>query len=63
MRTTEAVTEAKGIWFAFGGVLLLYAALGTTAVLVLRSMSRRWREEGTDENVATPYGPAAGGGD
>jgi cytochrome d ubiquinol oxidase subunit I len=56
MRTSEAVTEAKGIWFAFGGVLLLYAALGTIAVLVLRSMSRRWREEGTDENVATPYG-------
>src|SRR6185503_17663543 len=41
MRTEEAVTEAKGIWFAFAGVLLLYAALGTTAVLVLRSMSRR----------------------
>jgi cytochrome bd ubiquinol oxidase subunit I len=56
MKTTEAVTEAKGIWFAFGGVLLIYAALGTTAVLVLRSMSRRWREEGTDANVATPYG-------
>jgi cytochrome d ubiquinol oxidase subunit I len=58
MRTTEAVTEAKGIWFAFGGVLLIYAALGTIAVLVLRSMSRRWREEGTDENVASPYGGA-----
>jgi cytochrome d ubiquinol oxidase subunit I len=61
MRTTEAVTEAKGIWFAFGGVLLIYAALGTTAILVLRSMSRRWREEGTDANVATPYGPAQAG--
>jgi cytochrome d ubiquinol oxidase subunit I len=58
MRTTEAVTEAKGIWFAFGGVLLLYAALGTIAILVLRSMSRRWREEGTDLEVATPYGPS-----
>ena len=45
MRTAEAVTEAKGIWFAFAGVLLLYAALGTIAILVLRSMSRRWREE------------------
>ena len=28
MRTAEAVTEAEGIWFAFAGVLLLYAALG-----------------------------------
>lgn len=58
MRTSEAVTEAKGIWFAFAGVLLLYAALGTIAVLVLRSMSRRWRDEAGDDTEA-PYGPAA----
>ena len=58
MRTSEAVTEAKGIWFAFGGVLILYAGLGTGAILVLRVMSRRWR---TEDEVATegevPYGP------
>jgi cytochrome bd ubiquinol oxidase subunit I len=60
MRTAEAVTEAKGIWFAFAGVVLVYAALGTGAVLVLRSMSRRWREEGEaagEEGV--PYAPPA----
>ena len=28
MRTEEAVTEAEGIWFAFAGVLLLYAGAG-----------------------------------
>jgi cytochrome d ubiquinol oxidase subunit I len=56
MRTSEAVTEADGIWFAFGLVLALYAALGTIAVLVLRSMSRRWREQGA-ENVQSPYAP------
>jgi cytochrome bd ubiquinol oxidase subunit I len=56
MRTSEAVTDAKGIWFSFGLVLLLYAALGTIAVLVLRSMSRRWREEGA-EDVQSPYSP------
>jgi cytochrome d ubiquinol oxidase subunit I len=56
MRTSEAVTEAKGIWFTFGLVLLLYAALGTTAVLVLRAMSRRWREQGA-EAVQSPYAP------
>lgn len=56
MRTSEAVTEAKGIWFTFGLVLLLYAGLGTGAVLVLRSMSRRWREQGT-EAVQGPYAP------
>ncbi|HWO47384.1 MAG TPA: cytochrome ubiquinol oxidase subunit I, partial [Solirubrobacterales bacterium] len=56
MRTSEAVTEADGIWFSFGLVLLLYAGLGTGAILVLRSMSRRWREQGA-ENVESPYAP------
>ena len=56
MRTEEAVTEAGGIWFAFGLILLVYAALGTTAVLVLRAMSRRWRE-GLAEPAGTPYAP------
>jgi cytochrome d ubiquinol oxidase subunit I len=56
MRTEEAVTQADGIWFSFAGVLLLYAALGTTAILVLRGMSRRWREGGA-EPEGTPYAP------
>ena len=58
MRTSEAVTEAEGIWFSFALVLLLYAGLGTGAILVLRSMSRRWREGGA-ENVNSPYAPQA----
>jgi cytochrome d ubiquinol oxidase subunit I len=57
MRTTEAVTDAGGIWFAFGLVLLLYAALGTIAILVLRRMSRRWREGGADPDAGAPYAP------
>jgi cytochrome bd ubiquinol oxidase subunit I len=58
MRTSEAVTEAEGIWFAFAAVLLLYAALGTIAILVLRSMSRRWRAEGDGaDDSAIPYAP------
>jgi cytochrome d ubiquinol oxidase subunit I len=56
MRTSEAVTEAEGIWFAFAGVLILYAGIGTGAVLVLRAMSRRWRAEEDDE-AEVPYGP------
>jgi cytochrome d ubiquinol oxidase subunit I len=56
MRTSEAVTDADGIWFSFGLVLALYAALGTIAVLVLRSMSRRWRQQGA-EDVQSPYAP------
>jgi len=56
MRTEEAVTEAGGIWFAFAGIVALYVALGTGLVLVLRAMSRRWREGNEAE---TPYGPGA----
>jgi cytochrome d ubiquinol oxidase subunit I len=62
MRTEEAVTDAGGIWFSFAVVLLLYAALGTIAILVLRRMSRRWREEGgaDAEDPGAPYGPQSG---
>jgi cytochrome d ubiquinol oxidase subunit I len=56
MRTEEAVTEADGIWFSFGFVLLLYIGLGTIAIKVLRGMSRRWRE-GAAEPDGTPYAP------
>lgn len=56
MRTSEAVTEAQGIWFVFAAVIVLYAGLGAGAILVLRTLSRRWREEGeTDTEV--PYAP------
>ena len=58
MRTSEAVTEAEGIWFAFAAVILLYAALGTGAILVLRGMSRRWREEGEHGESEVHYGPS-----
>jgi cytochrome bd ubiquinol oxidase subunit I len=56
MRTEHAVTGANGIWVTFGIAVVLYAALGTAAILILRSMARRWREgESLDEEV--PYGP------
>jgi len=57
MRTSEAVTEAEGLWFSFSAVLILYAALGTTAILVLRGMSRRWREQGAEPEDEGPYAP------
>ncbi len=56
MRTEEAITGASGVWLTFSIVLVLYAALGTATVLILRRMARRWREEGT-ESVGVPYGP------
>ena len=55
MRTEEAVTEAEGIWFAFAGVLLLYAALGTIAILVLRGdVAALARGAGTDVEADAP---------
>ncbi|HET7121456.1 MAG TPA: cytochrome ubiquinol oxidase subunit I [Solirubrobacterales bacterium] len=60
MRTEEAVTKADGIWFSFALVLLLYAGLGTAAILVLRAMSRRWRRADGAEETAAPYSPQTG---
>jgi cytochrome d ubiquinol oxidase subunit I len=58
MRTSEAVTQAKGVWFVFAAVVLLYAGLGAGAVLVLRTLSRRWRDEGDAETeMDVPYAP------
>jgi cytochrome bd ubiquinol oxidase subunit I len=63
MRTSEAVTDAEGLWFVFGFVLLLYGGLGTAAIVILRAMSRRWREAGAmAEEPGTPYAPPTVGG-
>jgi cytochrome d ubiquinol oxidase subunit I len=55
MRTKDAVTEASGVWVSLGVVMLLYAVIGTATVLILRSMTRRWRTAGGDDDG--PYGP------
>jgi cytochrome d ubiquinol oxidase subunit I len=60
MRTTDAVTPAKGIWWVFGLTMTLYAALGATAIIVLRGLSRRWREGRPEEPGEIPYSPPAG---
>jgi cytochrome d ubiquinol oxidase subunit I len=58
MRTSEAVTPAKGIWWVFGFTMALYIGLFTTAALILRSLSRRWREGApTEPGTDIPYGP------
>jgi len=56
MRTKDAVTDASGVSITLAAIVLLYVALGTATVVVLRAMSRRWREaEIPDTDV--PYGP------
>jgi hypothetical protein len=37
-------------------ILVIYAAIGTSTLLVLRWMHRRWREL-IDDRVQVPYGP------
>lgn len=56
MRTKDAVTEADGVGVLFGTILALYTALGVVTVAVLRTMARRWREQGEREQ-GLPYGP------
>lgn len=58
LRTEDAVTRADGVWVSLVVVVVLYAAVATAAVLVLRSMARRWRAADSDD-PAVPYGPGA----
>src|SRR5829696_2449723 len=60
MRTEDAVTPAQGIWWVFGLTMLLYIALGVTAITVLRALSRRWREGRPEAPGEIPYGPPPG---
>jgi cytochrome d ubiquinol oxidase subunit I len=55
--TRDAVATSGNIWFFFAGTLVIYAAIGTGAVLALRIMHQRWRAR-PEEDVGVPYGPA-----
>jgi cytochrome d ubiquinol oxidase subunit I len=59
MRIAEAVTPNGGVWVTCVALSAIYAALGVAAVLVLRSMARRWRQ-GEPLDLPTPYSPGAG---
>jgi cytochrome bd ubiquinol oxidase subunit I len=56
MRTADAVTPAQGIWFVFALTMLLYIGLAVVAIIVLRGLSRRWREDRIEAGEI-PYGP------
>jgi cytochrome d ubiquinol oxidase subunit I len=59
MKVEQAATANTGVWITFFTVLFVYLGLGVTVILVLRLMSRRWREgDGTVEvEEGGPYGP------
>lgn len=59
MRVTDGATTNEGVWVTFLAILVLYAAVATTTILVLRMMSRRWRDGDLHERNV-PYGPRPG---
>lgn len=59
MRVADAGTPVAGVWATFIVVAVVYVAVGTATVLVLRGMVRRWRGPGVDVEPV-PYGPEAG---
>jgi len=58
MKVEDAATGNPGVWVTFIGVVLLYLGLATTTVLVLRGMSRRYREGDDVDDHDVPYGPS-----
>ena len=58
MKVEDAATANTGIWITFIGVVLLYLGLGVTTILVLRGMSRRFREGDRSDEADVPYGPS-----
>jgi cytochrome d ubiquinol oxidase subunit I len=60
MKVEAAATSNQGVWLTFVVVVAIYLTVGVTTILVLRGMSRRWRQSGAaDETDDTdvPYGP------
>jgi cytochrome d ubiquinol oxidase subunit I len=58
MKVEDAATANTGVWITFVAVAVLYIGLGITTVLILRKMSKRFRERGVAEHDV-PYGPSA----
>jgi cytochrome d ubiquinol oxidase subunit I len=58
MKVEDAATANTGVWLTFVLVTLLYLALGITTVLILRMMSKRFRDHGLREHDV-PYGPSS----
>jgi cytochrome d ubiquinol oxidase subunit I len=55
LRTVDAASMSTGIWWTYLSVLAIYLGMTVGAVVVLRSMARRWRAGEAD--LPSPYGP------
>jgi cytochrome d ubiquinol oxidase subunit I len=63
LRVDQSATTNGGVWITFVVIALLYLAVATTLILVMRRMSRKWRaddeggEPGRIDDTDVPYGP------
>jgi cytochrome d ubiquinol oxidase subunit I len=57
MKVEDAATTNEGVWITFVAVVVIYIALATAVVMVLRTMSRRFRQRDALVDTDTPYGP------
>jgi cytochrome d ubiquinol oxidase subunit I len=61
LRTADAASPSPWLWLSYAVAFVVYVGMTIGAVVVLRSMARRWRAG--EEDLATPYGPGAGPAD
>jgi cytochrome d ubiquinol oxidase subunit I len=61
MKVGQGATTNGGVWLTFLVVLALYIGVAVTLVLILRTMSRRWRAggAGAGDEGGGPYEPRA----
>lgn len=59
MKVSAAATGNEGVWATFLVIAALYAGVAVTLILILRAMSRRFRERGGSgvDDTDAPYGP------
>ncbi|WP_228387651.1 MULTISPECIES: cytochrome ubiquinol oxidase subunit I [unclassified Nocardioides] len=55
LRTTDAAGDNPGLWWLLAATLVVYTGMTIGAIVVLRSMARRWRAG--DVELPSPYGP------
>lgn len=55
LRTVDAASRSSGLWWSYIAVLVIYLGMTVGALLVLRSMARRWRAG--EDDLPSPYGP------
>jgi cytochrome d ubiquinol oxidase subunit I len=60
LTTTAAATNNGGILGSLSVIVVVYALLGTATIVILRSLSRRWRRADTEVLAATGPSGAAG---